>query len=142
MVRGLVRIIRLASSVHGWPKVRRVAVSDRKTAAQGRIGEKDPGRQAPARSDEECWWDAMLSDPRAARPRRPHPDRALGEVRADVLRVECRRCMRTVEIKRSDAIALFGAGSEWRHVGQHLLDDGCTQRTGRHEEDGCWPDFR
>jgi hypothetical protein len=22
-----------------------------------------------------------------------------------------------------------------------LLDDTCQQRTGRHEEDGCWPTF-
>jgi hypothetical protein len=23
-----------------------------------------------------------------------------------------------------------------------LLDDGCQHRSGRHEEDGCWPDWR
>jgi hypothetical protein len=22
-----------------------------------------------------------------------------------------------------------------------LLDNGCQQRTGRHEEDGCWPNW-
>lgn len=29
----------------------------------------------------------------------------------------------------------------WKDVGQRLLDNTCTQRTGRHEEDGCWPTF-
>jgi hypothetical protein len=24
-------------------------------------------------------------------------------------------------------------------VGQRLLDNTCPHRTGRHEEDGCWP---
>jgi hypothetical protein len=31
--------------------------------------------------------------------------------------------------------------SVWRDVGQRLLDNTCTQRTGRHEEDGCWPSY-
>ena len=29
----------------------------------------------------------------------------------------------------------------WRDVGQRLLDNTCSQRTGRLEEDGCWPSF-
>jgi hypothetical protein len=49
--------------------------------------------------------------------------------------------MRIVRIRREEAIRLYGAGSIWRSVGQRLLDDGCRHRTGRHEEDGCWPDF-
>jgi hypothetical protein len=28
-----------------------------------------------------------------------------------------------------------------KDVAQRLLDDGCRIRTGRHEEDGWWPDF-
>ena len=28
-----------------------------------------------------------------------------------------------------------------RTSGSGLLDDTCQQRTGRHEEDGCWPSF-
>jgi hypothetical protein len=28
-----------------------------------------------------------------------------------------------------------------KDVGQRLLDQTCTNRTGRHEEDGCWPDW-
>jgi hypothetical protein len=26
-------------------------------------------------------------------------------------------------------------------LGQRLLDDTCRQRTGIHEDDGCWPSF-
>ena len=29
----------------------------------------------------------------------------------------------------------------WKDVAQRLLDDTCQKRTGRHEEDGCWPGF-
>ena len=29
----------------------------------------------------------------------------------------------------------------WKDVAQRLLDNTCRQRTGRHEEDGCWPAF-
>ena len=40
-----------------------------------------------------------------------------------------------------DAIRLYGMQAVWKTVGQRLLDDTCAQRTGRHEEDGCWPAF-
>ncbi len=84
---------------------------------------------------------AVLSDPRAVTST-PSPARTLGEIRSDLLRVECLRCMRIVEIKRDDAIKLYGPHAVWKDVGQRLLDDGCRHRTGVHEEDGCWPDFR
>ncbi len=29
----------------------------------------------------------------------------------------------------------------WKDVGMKLLDNGCQERTGRLEEDGCWPSF-
>jgi hypothetical protein len=29
----------------------------------------------------------------------------------------------------------------WKDVALRLLDDTCQVRTGRHEEDGCWPSF-
>jgi hypothetical protein len=34
-------------------------------------------------------------------------------------------------------------GRRWDllEVGQRLLENACTARTGRHEEDGCWPSF-
>ncbi|MBN9007565.1 MAG: hypothetical protein J0H40_19380 [Rhizobiales bacterium] len=95
----------------------------------------------PTRTDEECWWDSVLSDPRAATPR-PSPARSLKDIKSELLRVECLRCMRIVEIQRLDAVRLYGGEVTWKAVGQKLLDDGCQHRTGRHEEDGCWPDFR
>ena len=48
---------------------------------------------------------------------------------------------RIVEIQKADAVRLAGAQAVWKDVGQRLLDDTCQQRTGRHEEDGCWPSF-
>jgi hypothetical protein len=58
-----------------------------------------------------------------------------------VLRVSCRRCERIVEIQKTDAVRLYGGTVIWKDVGQRLLDNTCQQRTGRHEEDGCWPAF-
>ena len=57
----------------------------------------------------------------------------------DVLRVECIRCNRIVEIQALDAIRFYGPHAIWKDVGQRLLDNTCPHRTGRHEEDGCWP---
>jgi hypothetical protein len=51
------------------------------------------------------------------------------------------RCGRTVEIQKADAVRLYGPLAVWKDVGQRLLDNTCQQRTGRHEEDGCWPVF-
>jgi hypothetical protein len=36
---------------------------------------------------------------------------------------------------------LYGGNAVWKDVAQRLLDNTCQQRTGRHEEDGCWPAF-
>lgn len=88
------------------------------------------------------WWDSVLSDPRAAgKPWIPIQQRRLSEIPRDLLRVECLRCFRAVEIKRLDAIRLYGPHAVYKDVGQRLLDDGCQHRTGRLEEDGCWPDW-
>jgi hypothetical protein len=65
----------------------------------------------------------------------------LSEIPRELLRVECARCSRCVEILRLDAIKLCGPHAIWRDVGQALLDNGCRVRTGRLEEDGCWPDW-
>jgi hypothetical protein len=98
----------------------------------------DPPPEAPL---PDAYWDSVISDPRAAS--RPGvPQRRLSEIPRELLRVECSRCFRTVEIQRLDAIKLYGPRSVWREVGQHLLDNGCQHRTGSHENDGCWPDFR
>lgn len=91
--------------------------------------------------DEEAWWASVLTDPRAET-RKPIGSRSLAEVRASVLRVECLKCFRIVEIAREDALKLYDGGSLWKEVAMRLLTDGCMSRTGRHEEDGCWPDLR
>ena len=68
-------------------------------------------------------------------------DLTLPEIPRELLRIDCSRCGRAVEIQRLDAVKLYGPHATWREVGQRLLDDGCCFRTGRHEEDGCWPDW-
>ncbi|MCP1820960.1 hypothetical protein J2R88_009449, partial [Bradyrhizobium japonicum] len=35
----------------------------------------------------------------------------------------------------------YGRDARWKNVGQKLLDNTCQVRTGRYEEDGCWPQF-
>lgn len=65
----------------------------------------------------------------------------LSQIHQPLLRVGCRRCGRTVEIQTLDAVRLYGRDALWKDVGQRLLDNTCTQRTGRHEEDGCWPSY-
>jgi hypothetical protein len=87
------------------------------------------------------YWDALLRDPRAQINGAELRRRRLVEIQRHVLRVSCRRCERTVEIQTVDAVRLYGGKAVWKDVGQRLLDDTCQQRTGRHEEDGCWPSF-
>ena len=103
-----------------------------------RIDDAGPGGALPAE-----YWDAVLRDPRAAgRPWLPVSQMRLSEIPRELLRVECLRCFRAVEIQRLDAINLYGPHAVWRDVGQVLLDGGCQHRTGSREDDGCWPDFR
>jgi hypothetical protein len=88
------------------------------------------------------YWDAVLADPRArAKPGVPIQNRRLSEIPRNVLRVSCRRCERIVEIQTADAVRLYGEHAIWKDVGQRLLDNGCQQRTGSHEDDGCWPSY-
>jgi hypothetical protein len=89
------------------------------------------------------YWLALLNDPRADG---THSDAGvrhcrLSQMQQHLLRVSCRRCARIVEIQKIDAVRLFGEAAIWGDVGRRLLDDTCTQRTGRYEEDGCWPSF-
>ncbi|MFX4662404.1 hypothetical protein ABTA70_20000, partial [Acinetobacter baumannii] len=63
------------------------------------------------------------------------------EIPHHILRVSCSRCARIVEIQKVDAGGLYGQTAVWKDVGQRLLDNTCQVRTGRHEEDGCWPLF-
>jgi hypothetical protein len=87
------------------------------------------------------YWESVLQDPRAGSNDSQLRQRQLSEIQRHVLRVSCRRCARIVEIQKADAVRLYGAKATWKNVGQRLLDNTCQQRTGRHEEDGCWPSF-
>jgi hypothetical protein len=87
------------------------------------------------------YWDALLNDPRVGAPAAQVRQRRLSDIDRHLLRVSCRRCARIVEIQKADAVRFYGPEAAWRDVGQRLLDNTCQQRTGRHEEDGCWPAF-
>ncbi len=103
-----------------------------------------PGRGlAPGDDLPSGYWESILEDA-GADVSRPGPARSgrllrLDQIPQHLLRVACRRCNTIVEIQKVDAIRLYGPDAVWKDVGQRLLDDTCTQRTGRHEEDGCWP---
>jgi hypothetical protein len=87
------------------------------------------------------YWDSVLKDPRAGTNGHRLAQCPLSEIQRHVLRVACRRCERIVEIQTADAVRLYGRNAIWKDVGQRLLDDTCRQRTGNHEDDGCWPGF-
>ena len=86
------------------------------------------------------YWESVLKDPRADATGAQIRQRRLSEIQRHVLRISCRRCERTVEIQTADAVRLYG-NAVWKDDAQRLLDNTCQQRTGRHEEDGCWPAF-
>lgn len=115
-----------------------------KLAAEAARRAAAPANPTPGPADDmpQEYWDAVLRDPRGrARDFIPIQQRRLSEIPRHVLRVWCRRCDRTVEIQTSDAIRLHGPHAIWKDVGKKLLDDSCQQRTGRLDEDGCWPAF-
>lgn len=102
-----------------------------------RIDDPPPDSALPAE-----YWDAVLQDPRAAgRPWLPIQQRRLSEIPRDLLRIECLKCFRVVEIQRLDAVKLYGPHAVWKDIGDHLLAEGCQHRTGNRDSDGCWPDF-
>jgi hypothetical protein len=97
-----------------------------------------PGDEIPPE-----YWAAILEDARADA-RTPVPSirtKRLSEIAEHVLRVSCSRCARTVEIQKADAVRLYGPQAVWKDCAQRLLDNTGQIRTGRHEEDGCWPSF-
>ncbi len=104
-----------------------------------------PGALGPGDEMPPDYWQALLDDLRAdgGNLPSPQPERSLrlDQIPSHLLRVACRRCNRTVEIQKVDAVRLYGPEAIWRSVSQRLLDNTCTQRTGRHEEDGCWPSY-
>ena len=87
------------------------------------------------------YWESVLKGPRAGTTGAQTRQRCLSKMQQHVLRVSCGRCERTVEIQTAGAVRLYGGNAAWKNVAQRLLDDTCQQRTGRHEEDGCWPAF-
>ncbi|MFK4537282.1 hypothetical protein ABIA00_005465 [Bradyrhizobium ottawaense] len=89
------------------------------------------------------YWASLLGDARADAVRAEKPIQAhnLSEISCYVLRVTCSRCERIVEIQKADATRFYGVDAIWREVGQRLLNNTCTERTGLQEEDGCWPSF-
>ena len=102
---------------------------------------RSPTAAAPDASLPAEYWESVLKDARAGTTGAQMRQRRLSEIQRHVLRVSCRRCERTVEIQTADAVRLYGANALWKDVAQRLLDNTCRQRTGRHEEDGCWPAF-
>ena len=97
-----------------------------------------PAPDAPLPAE---YWESVLKDPRADATGVQMRQRQLLEIQRHILRISCRRCERTVEIQTADAVRLYGGNAVWKDVAQRLLDNTCQQRTGRHEEDGCWPAF-
>src|SRR4051794_1402376 len=117
---------------------------EKMAAAVGR--KAPPGRGlAPNEDLPSEYSQALLEDPRPDAigngPRHSGRLLQLRQIPQHLLRVGCRRCGRTVEIQKADATRLYGQEAVWRNVGQWLLDNTCSNRTGRHEEDGCWPTF-
>jgi hypothetical protein len=113
-------------------------------AAVGRkprtVGTPGPGDPMPQE-----YWESVMNDLRTdVRPDRPEAfirTLRLSEIPQHILRVSCSRCGRVVEIQKADALRLYGGNAIRKDVAQRLLDNTCQQRTGRHEEDGCWPAF-
>ena len=103
---------------------------------------KQAARQPPSPPVDDGWWQSVLNDPALDRSTWvPIQQRRLSEIPRPMLRVECLRCFRIVEIGHADAVRLYGPHAIWKDVGQKLLDDGCQHRTGSREGDGCWPDW-
>src|SRR5690348_8001581 len=85
--------------------------------------------EAPT-SEPDGWWDSVLNDPRAGgAPRLSIQQLRLNEIPREILRVDCIRCGRAVEITKADAARLYGPHAIWKDVGQRLLDNSCRHRT-------------
>jgi hypothetical protein len=109
---------------------------EKMAAAVGRNVPPKPGL-APDDDLPPEYWQALLDDPRADAKQVPSGGTLrLSQIPQHLLRVTCRRCARVVEIQKADATRLCGPDARWRDVGQRLLDNTCTRRTGCHEEDG------
>ncbi len=86
---------------------------------------------------------AVIADPQAQQgPESRLIRQRLSSLAGQILRVSCRRCDRLIEIQKADAIRLYGEDASVGDVTRKLLGTVCEMRTGRHEEDGCWPTVR
>jgi hypothetical protein len=115
------------------------------TGHQFPVGKNAPAAPAvgPADPLPPAYWEALLRDA-CADASQPGPSirtQRISQITRHLLRVTCGRCSRIVEIQKADAVRLYGPQAVWKKVGQRLLDNTCEQRTGRHEQDGCWPAF-
>jgi hypothetical protein len=103
---------------------------EKMAALVGRNVPQKPGLAPDADLPAE-YWQSLLDDPRAgARPGSSGGALRLSQIPQRILRVGCRRCARVVEIQKVDAARLYGPDALWKDVGQRLLDNTCTQRTG------------
>jgi hypothetical protein len=93
------------------------------------LGRKAPPTPALAPNDDlpPEYWRALLEDARAETMTSKSyvATRRLTEIPQHLLRVDCRRCSRTVEIQKVDAIRLYGERAIWKGcrpaaVGQYL----------------------
>jgi hypothetical protein len=108
-----------------------------------KMAEQAERQTPPPAAQDDGWWQSVLSDPALDRSTWvPIQQRRLSEIPRPILRVACIRCGRAVEISQADAVRLYGPHATWKEVGKRLLDYGCQHRTGRHEEDGCWPEYK
>ncbi len=115
-------------------QMEKLAAAAERDAAARPLG---PDAEMPAE-----YWESVLNDHQVTtRLGVPIQQRRLSEIPRHVLRVTCRRCDRIVEIQKADAVRFYGQHSVWKDAGQKLLDNTCQNRTGRYEEDGCWPLF-
>ncbi len=102
---------------------------------------RDTGASTPDQPPPPEWWESVLTDPRAeGKPWLPIEQCRLSEVPRELLRLECLKCSRCIEIQRADAVRLYGPHAALKDVGTALLEHGCQARSGGHE-DGCWPDW-
>jgi hypothetical protein len=117
----------------------------KKLAAAAAVGTNAPTGRPVGPGDDMPpeYWDAVLRDI-SADEGPPGPSirtQRISEISRHLLRVSCRRCGRTVEIQKVDAVRLYTEQAIWKDVALRLLDGTCTRHTGRYEEDGCWPRF-
>src|ERR1700742_1882171 len=102
-----------------------------KLAAAAAVGGSVPPGRTPGPGDEMPaeYWQAVLDDRHADAGRRTTAPsirtQRLYDIQRHLLRVACRRCGRTVEIQKADAVRLAGPQAVWKDVGsaaarQHL----------------------